>query len=57
MKVNSLAESLDVFQHLTSNLIKSWSFTVCFTHLFKQHGQATVADEAKFYERRHIANR
>lgn len=51
MKVNNIAESQHFVQHLTSNLIKSRSFAVNITHLFKQHTQVAVADESKFYDR------
>lgn len=50
MKVDSLIESPDFVQHLTFNLIKIPSFTVCITDLVKQDLQVAVVDEAKLYD-------
>lgn len=50
MKVDTLTESQDSVQHFTWNLIKNQSFTVPITYFVRQHTQASIANEATFYD-------
>lgn len=50
MKVGRLVESQNFVQHLTTNLLRSPSFTVTITLQLKQHAQVAVADEKKLYD-------